>query len=310
MFIYSPDFSPESGYGRLSIACSAALGATPHRSAEFAVCDPRDPNPAPIRFTMWEATELPRSARTWRIAKVIIVPCEANRALFRKYTRKPVHVCPLWADSIFQHLPPVRPFKFICIARDNGVEQRKGIDLLIKWFTDAFPTQSNVSLTIKQSPHCYRRYTYDRRINILYEDYKREDYLKLLQAHHCGIFLSGAEAWNLPACELMGAGRPSILIPFGGPVDFTTPDTSWHLPYKLVTSPTGVYESVGYVAQPTKAGTIKAMQQAYEDPLLLASKAIASAQRAADYTEARFAARLRSIVAQYGFQTSFSQGDC
>lgn len=278
------------------------MSLTDKPGASFAVTQPGDKYTSAIRFTMWESTVLPADRMGWRNARVLIVPCAHNYALFRQYTRKPIHVCPLWADASFEHLPPARPFRFLCVARDNQVRQRKGIDELIKWFTEAFPAEDDVSLTIKQSPHCYKRWTYDKRITIIYEDYNRAEYLALLRQHHCGIFLSGAEAWNLPACELMAAGRPSILVPFGGPADFTTPDTSWYLPYKLVTASANIYQSVGKIARPDKTGTIKAMREAYEDQILLAQKAIASAQRAADYTESRFAARLRSIVAQYGFQ--------
>lgn len=272
----------------------------------MAITDPHDPNIAPIRFTMWESTEIPPTAMAWRRSKILIVPSEHSKKTFRQYTRMPIEICPLFADATFQHIPPARPFNFICVARDNGTPSRKGIDQLIAWFTEAFPREPDVTLTIKQSVHCKRRYTYDRRITIIYEDYDRMRYHALLAAHHCGIFLSGAEGWNLPLNELMATGRPSIIIPYTGQADFTSAETSWYVPYKLVKAPQAVYQSVGKVAFPDKAGTIRAMREAYEDQLMVAQKALASALRAADYTEARFAARLRSIVARYGFQTHVS----
>lgn len=270
------------------------------------VTNPYDATKAKIRFTMWESTELPASHMAWKRARMLIVPSAQSKEIFRQYSKMPIEICPLFADARYQHLPPVRPFRFICVARDNGVPLRKGIDSLLKWFTEAFPTQPDVSLTVKQSKHCKIRYTFDKRINIIYEDYDRAAYHKMLADHHCGIFLSGAEGWNLPATELMATGRPSIIIPWGGPADFTTRETSWHLPYKLVKAPYEVYREAGKVAFPDKHGTIRAMREAYEDQLLLAQKALASALRAADYTEARFAARLRAIVARYGFSTDFS----
>jgi glycosyltransferase involved in cell wall biosynthesis len=309
MRLYTPDACSASGYGRLAAACARALGSQLFSSpegADLAITNPHDPAVAPLRFTMWESTELPKTSTAWRNAQVIIVPSAHSKKIFRQYSRLPIEVCPLFADAKFEHLPPARPFKFICVARDNGTPSRKGIDELIRWFSEAFPREADVSLTIKQSKHCKVRYAFDKRINIIYEDYERPAYHKLLSEHHCGIFLSGAEGWNLPATELMATGRPSILIPWGGPADFTTHETSWHLPYKLVQAPKEVYKEVGKVAFPDKHGTIRAMREAYEDQLLLAQKALASALRAADYTEARFAARLRAIVARYGFSTDFS----
>lgn len=250
---------------------------------------------------MWESTALPPTTHfAWKQAKVLIVPSKFCQKLFRSVTRKPVEVCELYGAATYTHLPVTKPFRFLCVARDNGTPSRKGIDQLIQWFTEAFPTQSDVSLTIKQSAHCKKRYTYDRRIHIIYEDFEAQKYNGLLAAHHCGIFLSGAEAWNFPLCELMATGRPSICIPFGGPADFTSRSTSWHIPYKLVTAPREVYQSVGQVAFPDKRGTIQAMREAYSDQILLAEKAAASARMSQEYTETRFAARLRHIVAKYG----------
>lgn len=309
MKVYTPDACSASGYGRLAAACARALGSQLSFSPgayDLAVTNPHDPNKAPLRFTMWEATELPLTSMAWRRTRVLIVPSEHSKRVFRRYSRMPIEICPLFADARFEHLPPARPFKFICVARDNGTPSRKGIDELVRWFTEAFPVESDVFLTIKQSKHCKVRYTFDKRITFIYEDYERPAYHKLLTDHHCGIFLSGAEGWNLPATELMATGRPSIIIPWGGPADFATDETSWRLPYKLIKAPKEVYQSVGKVAFPDKHGTIRAMREAYEDQLLVAQKALASALRAADYTEERFAARLRAIVARYGFQTDFS----
>lgn len=297
MIVKSPAFEYETGYGRLIVACSSALKGIKH--GNLLVADPSKVERSVFRFTMWETTELPIERRQFN-TDVLIVPCEHNRKLFRKYTRKPIEVCPLFGAGTFSHLPPARPFRFICVARENGVPSRKGIKELVSWFTEAFPTQPDVSLTIKQSPSCAERYTYDKRIVFIREDFNHAKYQELLAAHHCGIFLSGAEAWNFPVSELMATGRPAILIPFGGPADFTTQKTSWHLPYKLVDAPQEVYRGIGKVAFPDKRGTIQAMREAYSDQLLLAEKAIASAKASHEYTEARFAQRLRSIINRYG----------
>jgi len=302
MTIYTGDVCTASGYGRLAIACARALSSKltqVMQGSTLAIAGPCDPASSPIRFTMWESTELPITHMAWKRSKVLIVPSQSSKAIFRQYTKMPIEVCHLFSDAPYAHLPPTRPFKFICIARDNGTPSRKGIDELLKWFTQAFPTQADVQLTIKQSQHCKKRYTYDKRINIIYDDYERAQYHVLLHEHHCGVFLSGAEGWNLPACELMAAGRPSIIIPFGGPADFTTASTSWHLPFKLVTAPSEIYQSTGKVACPIKSGTIRAMQEAYSDQLLLAEKAVAAARASHEFTEVRFAQRLRDIVKRY-----------
>lgn len=289
-----------SGYGRVSHVVTKTLGLRSVKGNAVLGLAPADFRlGAHIRMATWESTKLP-TLYGIEPSSVLVVPCAHNvTALRASGYRGRIELLPQWGDLPFSHLPAHRPFKFICIARDNNVPTRKGIDELIAWFTEAFPTQSDVELTIKQSPYCKRRYTYDKRITIIYEDYDRTKYQDLIAKHHCGIFLSGAEAWNFPACELMSAGRPSIIIPFGGPADFTTAKTSWHLPYKLIKAPIGVYKAIGEVAYPYKDGTIQAMQEAYSDQLLLAEKAVASARMSHEYTEARFAQRLRDIVRKY-----------
>lgn len=255
---------------------------------------------------MWDADDLPIHLRDYKSYDVLVVPSEHNKRLFKRYFRGPVEVCPLFADTAYSHLPAARPFGFICVARDDNMNNRKDTDRLPALFTKAFPVEPDVTLTIKMSPHCKKRWTFDKRINLLYAEQTKAEYDAMLAQHHCGIFPSGAEAWNLPACELAAMGRPSILIPLNGPAMFTTEQTSWHLPYKTVAAPKAVYCSTGKIGRATDVGIVQAMREAYEDQLMVAQKALASALRAADYTEARFAARLRSIVARYGFQTDFS----
>lgn len=303
MKIYSPEYNSVSGYGRIAAAAKRAINGieSPADQADIAVCNPSDPSTAPVRLTAWESNALPPEYVGWRRAKLLIVPCEHNKQLFRQYSRVPIEVLPQFADTTFEHLPPARPFSFICIARDNGARSRKGVDELLLWFTAAFPIESDVRLTVKMSPHCSRRYTPDSRITLIYEDYKRSDYISLLKSHHCGVFLSGMEGWNLPLCELMGMGRPSIIIPLAGPADFTTPETSWYLKYKLVKAPQNVYLGAGKVGYPYMRSTIQAMQSAYADQLLVAEKGLNSAKAAAEYTETRFAAKLRNILKRYEF---------
>lgn len=293
--------SLSASYRKLAEACSNALDIplTSGPSAFFNV-GPPSTRGSGILFTMWDADDLPATHRDHSAYSVLIVPSEYNKKIFRKYFKGPIEVCPLFADTSYSHLPPARPFGFITVARDDNTNNRKDTDRLPALFTKAFPTQPDVFLTVKMSPYCKKRWTYDKRIDLQYSEQTKQEYREMLQKHHCGIFLSGAEGWNLPACELAAMGRPSILIPLNGPAVFTTPQTSWHLPYKLVPSPKKVYGGVGRIGRADDTGIIHAMREAYSDQLLLAEKALASAKASHEYTEARFAQRLRSIVNRYG----------
>jgi len=291
--------SLSASYRKLAVTCANALSTSAKPTPSTFNVGPPNTKGSGILFTMWDADDLPKEFRNFKRFDTLIVPSEHNRKLFKRYFKGNIEVCPLFADTSFSHLPPSRPFGFICVARDDNMNNRKDTDRLPALFTKAFPSQPDVTLTIKMSPYCKKRWTYDKRVNLLYSEQTKSEYDAMLAKHHCGIFLSGAEAWNLPACELAAMGRPSILIPLNGPAMFTTPQTSWHLPYTLVPSPKAVYKSIGRIGRASDSGIIQAMQEAYSDQLLLAEKAIASARASHEFTQARFSQRLRSIVTRY-----------
>jgi glycosyltransferase involved in cell wall biosynthesis len=298
---YSPATNEATGYGRLGKACVEALNmihVSPIDYPDFTLTNPMCPGAAPIRFTMWEPDALPQSAMGFITTKALIVPCSMNVRLFRNSGyRGPIHLVHLWGEADWSPLPADDVFKFICIGRDNGVKSRKGICELMEYFSLAFPAEKDVRLTIKSNPDCVRREVKDPRIEIIYEDFSKQGYEKLISDHHCGVFLSGLEGWNFPACELMAAGRPSIIIPWGGPADFTTPETSWHLDYTMVQSPHDApYFGVGRGAKPTKDSVIAALRDAYWNRSVLRSKAAASHKASLGFSKQRFKERLRVVA--------------
>jgi glycosyltransferase involved in cell wall biosynthesis len=298
---YTQATDPATGYGRLAEACMQALNmvhVSPLDYPDFILSDPTAVAISPIRFTMWEPTQLPPSATGFMSARALIVPCKMNVRVFRSSGyRGMIHAVPLWGEAAWAQMPADDVFKFICIGRDNAVRSRKGIDDLIEWFRLAFPTEKDVRLTIKSSPHCPHREPSDKRITVIRDDFTRPKYEEMLAAHHCGIFLSGLEGWNFPACELMAAGRPSIIVPWGGPADFTTPETSWYLPYTMVQAPENhPYYGVGQGAKPTKEGVIEALREAYLNRSLLKEKAVRSYEMSFKFTKAKFMERLRVVA--------------
>lgn len=298
---YTLTTDPASGYGRLAEACMQALNmvhVSPTEYPDFILADPSNVGISPIRLTMWEPSQLPPNVTGFMSSRALIVPCKMNVRVFRSSGyRGMIHVVPLWGEAQWAPMPPEDVFKFICIGRDNNVRSRKGIDDLIECFGLAFPKQNDVRLTIKSSPHCYLREPADPRITVIREDYTRVKYEEMLAEHHCGVFLSGLEGWNFPACELMATGRPSIIVPWGGPADFTTTQTSWHLPYTMVQAPEDrPYFGVGQGAKPTKEGVIEALREAYSNRTLLRDKATRSYEMSIKFTKAKFMERLRVVA--------------
>lgn len=298
---YSPATNEATGYGRLGKACMEALNmihVSPIDYPDFVLTNPMSVEVSPIRFTMWEPDQLPPTAQGFKHARALIVPCSMNVKLFRESGyRGPIHLINLWGEASWSPLPSGDFFKFICIGRDNGIKSRKGIGELIEWFSLAFPKEKDVRLTIKSNPECERRVISDPRITVIYDDLPKAEYEQMVSEHHCGVFLSGLEGWNFPACELMAANRPSIIVPWGGPADFTTHETSWHLEYTMVQAPQEPpYFGCGRGAKPTKDSVIAALREAYYNRSLLKSKAEASYKASLGFSKQRFKERLRVVA--------------
>lgn len=298
---FPPTNDYATGYGRISLAIMEAVDVVECPAGydlDFALCYPGGELSARLRFTMWEPDEIPQRLAKFLNDGALIVPCRHNVDVFRNagFNRK-IHVVPLWGEAEYTPLPDDSVLRFITVGRDNGVRSRKGIDSLIEYFLEAFPGRNDVALTIKSSPHCFQRDISDSRITIIRKDLPVSEYNQLLASHHCGVFMSGLEAWNFPACELMAAGRPSIIVPYGGPTEFTTPETSWHLPFGMVGAPEGhPYYGVGMGARPTRGGVISALRECYENRDMLRRKAEASRQMSMRFTKAHFIERLRVVV--------------
>lgn len=295
---------PVSGYGRLQTAVQEALNpimVTDCDQYDFTLAPPHIYLSRPcIRFTMWESDMLPPNRRNFLGSSALITPCRHNVSAFRRSGFEgPIKVVPLYGEATYSPMPDESTLRFVCVARDNGVRGRKGIDLLVECFKEAFPNRRDVSLSVKMSPHCFPRTSDDQRIKILHEDWSKEQYEKFLAGHHCGVFLSGMEGWNFPACELMAAGRPSILIPHAGPAEFTTKYTSWYLDYDIAKAPDEEpYIGYGLVATPIKSSVIEALREAYHNRGLLHFKAEQSYQESKQYTKEIFKARLQVAVKQ------------
>lgn len=251
--------------------------------------------PARAHFTMWETTEpSPFSFKR----ELVITPNTENARNFARYCKR-VAVCPLFADTKFTFLPPGDPFTFLCVAHTHCSAHRKRVYDVVEAFSKAFPRERDVRLIVKQSPRCVEVITFDRRIELVREDMKREAFHELLYSAHVGVF-AGSEGWGLPHTELMRSGRPVIAAPWGGVAEYLDATNGWPVDYTLTTAPAEVYHKRGKMPKVSVNGMIAAMQEAYRDRFLTARKGLAAAQRAADYTPARFAARLDEILTAHG----------
>src|SRR3990172_2289083 len=170
------------------------------------------------------------------------------------YSQK-VKVIPLGIDeNIFKHvgekyhLPTEKNFKFIFVG---ATVLRKGIDILLQAYGQAFSPEEDVCLVIKDHSKdvFYSGIKYKKEIlnlvndksypELIYIDkfLSTEELASLYRACDVGVFPYRAEGFSIPILETMACGVPSIVPNFGACLDFCTPSNSFLVPVKRINVP-------------------------------------------------------------------------
>lgn len=223
-----------------------------------------------VGYTAWETDRLPESwtLRLNRLGRVL-VPCRWKTLLASGVT-PPVDVVPhiLPGDvARLDPLPPAGPFTFYCIAPWTV---RKGVDLLVRAFWQAFPDGEPVRLVLKTSERDLTRHSrafalwrlarlwhtsrralarlrsrQDRPapVELIAGDLSREEILDVHRAGHCFVSLTRGEGWGLGAFEAAGIGNPVVITGLGGHLDFLDPDLAYLVDYELAPCRVGHWES-------------------------------------------------------------------
>jgi len=117
-------------------------------------------------------------------------------------------------------------------------ERRKGHDVLLDAFNKAFLTEDNVELwmlaynpVISADPSqageknqewegLYRSSLLGSKIKFLPRMASHREVAAVMQQSDCGVFLSRAEGWNLPALEMMSCGKQVIITNYSAHTEY------------------------------------------------------------------------------------------
>jgi|LULM01.1.fsa_nt_gb glycosyltransferase involved in cell wall biosynthesis len=160
---------------------------------------------------------------------IIIASKWAEEIIHNNIPSASTHVVPLGVNSsIFTDGPHQITDK--CVFFNCGKwEKRKGHDILLEIFKQAFPNEQDVELWMMCSnpflpPKIHqeweRYYKTDIRVRLLDRVQGPVDVAKVMASTNCGIFPSRAEGWNLELLEMMSMGKHVIATNYSAHTEF------------------------------------------------------------------------------------------
>jgi glycosyltransferase involved in cell wall biosynthesis len=240
-----------------------------------------------VRYTMWESTYIPHEqiTETNATCALVYVPCRQNvKDYLARGLRAPLKLLRHGVNSErFPLLERPRtgdePYTFGAIG---AFSPRKGIDALMRAFTDEFRPHEHVRLLLKASNTDHGLRPSDPRIQVLegfYDDARLLDYLRSLDAF---VLPSRGEGFGLPGVEAMATGLPLIATNWSGPADYLDPADSFPLDYTL-TNPggTGAHGARfwGRWAEPSHEHLRALLRRLFDERASAAAMGIAAAAR-------------------------------
>lgn len=142
----------------------------------------------------------------------------------------PTTVVPLGVDtSIFRPSSPFEASGRPTIFFNGGKwEVRKGHDILIKAFKEAFVKNEKVELWLmtdnvfnnEQENAKWKALYNDPRVRFIPRVATQQDVYNIMSQTHCGVFPARAEGWNLEAIEMMACGKHVIITDYSAHTEY------------------------------------------------------------------------------------------
>lgn len=175
--------------------------------------------------------------------KIVVSSQWSKFVLENNNIKKPIFVAPLGVDrkifneDVAKNIDKTNyPYIFINIGK---WEIRKGHEILIEMFCNAFEEKDNVELwLITSNPFLTREQNMfwnelinnsklKSKIRIFERVPTHQQLAEIMSYSDCGIFPSRAEGWNLELLEMMSLGKPVITTYYSGHTEFCNDENSY-----------------------------------------------------------------------------------
>ncbi|WP_293324895.1 glycosyltransferase [Microcoleus sp. PH2017_30_WIL_O_A] len=232
-------------------------------------------------YFAWEESHIPAELVEIfnRYVDGFLVPANfVKQVLINSGVYKPVKVTGHGIEQVLREEPKTyqgnlgKSFRFLHISSGFA---RKGLDVLLQAYTQAFTSNEDVSLVIKTSHNIHntvqeqihllrktRAYCPD--IVLITDDLPTGYITNIYQRCHALVAPSRGEGFGLPMAEAMLFNLPVITTEFGGQADFCTEKTAWLIDYSFAKSKSHLSTDSSVWVEPDANHLAKLMQEVYQ----------------------------------------------
>jgi len=251
-----------------------------------------------IGYTMFEADRLPPKWMPYfdNVDEVWVPSTFCKQNFERSGVKRPIYVMSLGVNTR-RFNPRVKPLRvlnkktFCFMTVISGSPDRKGLDVLVKAYTNEFHADEDVCLIIKFTEHAssFRGWILPIINSSVMKDsdvpkilYIRDvipprDMPRLYRVADCYVSPSRAEGFNLPVIEAMASGVPVIVTAWGGHLDYLTGKNSFLIGVKRLAPARARNVWYDYKimkwAEPDARHLRELMRYVYENPDIAMEKA-------------------------------------
>jgi len=215
--------------------------------------------------------------------------------------------------KLFRPIQGMKHVKFTFLANKGwarGINDRGGIQWLLKAFCDEFVNETDVRLLVKinvayNQPQ-WNLFNELAAIGITPELAKNCEFIatnirynelpNLYAQGDCFVSPTMGDAFNLPCLEAMACGLPVITTNFGGQVDFVNNENGWLVDYSLVDVTWDMMYEGNMWAIPDYNHLRKCMREAYTNRDKTQQKGLKALQDAQNFTWDNSAKKLYDLI--------------
>ncbi|QIL70097.1 FkbM family methyltransferase [Diaphorobacter sp. HDW4B] len=232
----------------------------------------------------WEETSVPIETVAQLNSNFdgVVVAAESVKvALVNSGCQIPAVVLPIGIDHLIaQDTKPVQsvkpetdaPFRFLHVS---SAFHRKGVDVLLDAFLDAFTGDDVVELYIKTFPNPHnqvaellRAYSekHKRPARVVIDEQPLDEagMIDLYRTAHAAVLPTRGEGFNLPAAEALAMGIPVITTGYSAQIDFCTLSTAHLVGFQFAASESHVRADDACWVNPSKADLVRQFRRVRE----------------------------------------------